>query len=177
MSGKTRKSEVAVQTPLHLLQVLTRTLNEHLAAACDQAQADAGKVLEKLDRERQKRAEKLDDARRKLAAGNAEGNGRSADKRQSRLAELTERLDAVNRAHTEAEEYIRQLQSDVRQTLRLAKGLERIDQQATQAIEKRNNPDADAGKRPPTRRPRSRKPAASADTPAPASQPAQPQDQ
>src|SRR5690606_39889312 len=116
-------------TPLHLLQVLTRTLNDHLAQACDQAQTDARKVLEKLDREQQKIAEKLEQTQQKLAGDNADGA--SSDKRQGKLNELNERMEAVRRARSEAEDYVRQLQNDVRQTLRLAKGLERINRNST----------------------------------------------
>ena len=137
-----------MQTPLHLLQVLTRTLNEHLADACNQAQADAQKVLDKLDREQQELAAKLEQAQVEDAA---------EDK------ELTEQLASLAIARKDAEQYAAQLQSDVRQTLRLAKGLERIDMQVTQSIEKRNTPTpAGADKRTPARRSRNRKPSAAA---------------
>ena len=151
--GNTEKPESAsVQSPLHLLQVLTRTLNEHLSEACNQAQTDAQEALDKLNREHQQLTETLEQA----------GNEPS-DQQQG---ELTERLNAVNQARNQAEGYVRQLQSDVRQTLRLAKGLERIEFQASQAIDKRNNPDvAASAKRPATRRSRNRKPAASNNTP------------
>lgn len=153
--GKTGKSESAtVQSPLHLLQVLTRTLNEHLSEACTQAQADAQEALDKLDSEQQTLTEKLEQTRRKLTEDGAQDEGQ--------LDELTEQLNAINQARDDAQGYVRQLQTDVRQTLRLAKGLERIELQATQAIDKRNNPEAAAAaKRPATRRSRSRKPAAS----------------
>ena len=161
--GKTAKPESAtVQSPLHLLQVLTRTLNEHLAEACNQAQTDAQQALDKLEQEQQKLADQLEQARSKLAADGAQDNEESSAKHQASLDELTGQLDAASQARSEAESYIRQLQSDVRQTLRLAKGLERIDVQATQAIDKRNNPEASTtAKRPTARRSRSRKPAAS----------------
>ncbi|MFA5677142.1 MAG: hypothetical protein WC953_01850 [Pseudomonas sp.] len=162
MTGKTRKqSSPPVQTPLHLLQVLTRTLNEHLMQACDQAQEDAQKALDKLDREQHKLAEKLEQIQEKLTPANLESSGKSPEKLQGKVEELTTRMTLLKQARHEAEEYIRQLQSDVRQTLRLAKGLERIDLQATQAIDKRNNPSAATGS-PGKRRSRSRKPAASA---------------
>lgn len=167
MTGKTRKEpSVPVQTPLHLLQVLTRTLNEHLAQACGQAQEDAQKALEKLDREQHKLAEKLGQAQEKLTEESSEASGKSPEKLQGKIEELTARMTLLNQAHHEAEDYIRQLNSDVRQTLRLARGLERIDLQVTQAIDKRNNPAAatsSSGKR----RSRSRKPSTSA-APAPA---------
>lgn len=172
MPEKDRKTESAVQTPLHLLQVLTRTLNDHLAEACDQAQADARKVLEKLEREQQEIAEKLEQTGQ--LAGNSP-DGPSPDEPQGSLDELNERMDAVSRARSEAEAYLRQLQNDVRQTLRLAKGLERIDHQASQAIEKRNNPEAAAARRPAGRRSRGRRPAASGDAAQPAAPPPEPQ--
>ena len=168
MTGTTGKQTSApVQTPLHLLQVLTRTLNEHLAQACDQAQEDAQKVLEKLEGEQQKLAEKRERARGRQTADSAEASGKS-EKRQDKLDELDARMSQLSQARRDAEEYMRQLQSDVRQTLRLARGLERIDLQATQAIEKRNNPTPTTGSS--KRRSRSRKPAPGA---APAADPQQ----
>ena len=144
MTGTTRKKTSSpVPTPLHLLQGLTRTLNEHLSQACEQAQEDARKALEKLTREQQELAEQLQQAQ-------------EAEQAQNSIDELKARLAQLNQARQDADDYARQLQNDVRQTLRLARGLERIDLQATQAIEKRNNPTApnSAGKR----RSRSRKP-------------------
>lgn len=140
-----------MQTPLHLLQVLTRTLNEHLADACNQAQADAQEVLDKLDREQQQLAKQLEQA---------QAEGAAEDK------ELTEQLASLATARKDAQQYAAQLQSDVRQTLRLAKGLERIDMQVTQSIEKRNAPAAPGpGKRPPARRSRNRRPSSAASAP------------
>ena len=161
--GNTGKPESAtVQSPLHLLQVLTRTLNEHLSEACTQAQTNAQEALDKLVREQQELTEQLEQTRSTLSEDGTQDDGQPSDRHQGKLGELTERLDAVNQARNDAEGYIRQLQSDVRQTLRLAKGLERIELQATQAIDKRNSPEAAAAaKRPATRRSRSRKPAAS----------------
>ena len=152
MTGKSEKQASApVQTPLHLLQVLTRTLNEHLADACNQAQADAQKVLEKLDQEQQELAAQL------------EASDKSDEKLQDTSEQLTERMAALARTRKDAEQYAAQLQSDVRQTLRLAKGLERIDLQVTQSIEKRNSPaPAGTNKRSPARRSRNRKPSAAA---------------
>ena len=48
---KIAKLTTKVLTPLHLLQTLTRTLNEHLGEACQQAEKDARKALEKLNRQ------------------------------------------------------------------------------------------------------------------------------
>jgi len=168
VTGKTEDKQAArVQTPLHLLQVLTRTLNEHLAEACSQAETDAQKALDKLDREHAKLQDKLDQAQQKLAEADTEASGKPADKLRSKVDELTAEMAALSQSRSDAQDYIRQLQSDVRQTLRLAKGLDRIDLQVTQAIEKRNDPAAASKptKRPPQRRSRSRKPAA---PPAPA---------
>ena len=163
MTGKTEdKQSARVQTPLHLLQVLTRTLNEHLAEACSQAEADAQKALDKLEREHAKLQERLDQAQQKLANVDPEANGKTPDKLRGKVDELSTEMAALTQARSDAQDYIRQLQSDVRQTLRLAKGLDRIELQVSQAIEKRNDPTA-AGKptkRPPQRRSRNRKPAA-----------------
>lgn len=158
MTGTTRKKTSSpVPTPLHLLQGLTRTLNEHLSQACEQAQEDARKALEKLTREQQELAEQLQQAQADVSTESPDAEGKAPEKAQESIDELAARLAQLNQARQDADDYARQLQSDVRQTLRLARGLERIDLQATQAIEKRNNPVAStsSGKR----RSRSRKPA------------------
>lgn len=161
MTGRTEDQKSArVPTPLHLLQVLARTLNEHLAEACTQAEADARKALEKLDREQVKLQEKLTEAQQKLATRQEDG-GKPVEKVTAKVEELTAAMATLSQSRDEAQDYIRQLQQDVRQTLRLAKGLDRIDLQVTQAIEKRDDPTAASktNKRPPQRRSRSRKPA------------------
>ena len=162
MTGQTEDNKAArVQTPLHLLQVLARTLNEHLAEACTQAEADAHKALEKLDSEHLKLQEKLDEAQQKLNTREQEGST-PVENLTPKVEELTAAITALTQSRTAAQDYIRQLQIDVRQTLRLAKGLDRIDLQVTQAIEKRDNPTppARSGGRQAPRRPRNRKPAA-----------------
>lgn len=172
MTGKTEdKQSARVQTPLHLLQVLTRTLNEHLAEACSQAEADARKALDKLEREHARQQERLDQAQQKLAAVDPEANGKTTDKLRGKIDELSAEMAVLTQSRSDAEDYFRQLQNDVRQTLRLAKGLDRIDLQVTQAIERRNDPAASkAPKRPPQRRSRSRK-AAAAPTPTATAEP------
>lgn len=157
MTGTTRKKTASsVPTPLHLLQGLTRTLNEHLSQACDQAQEEARKALEKLTRDQQELAEQLQQAQTEIPDQSPDAEGKAPEKPQAGIDELEARLAQLNQARQDADDYARQLQNDVRQTLRLARGLERIDLQATQAIEKRNNPTAatSSGKR----RSRSRKP-------------------
>lgn len=153
MTGKSEKqASVPVQTPLHLLQVLTRTLNEHLADACNQAQADAQEALDKLEQEQQALAKQLEQMQDEQPGDDSKAS-----------EELTAQMATLAKTRKDAEQYAAQLQSDVRQTLRLAKGLERIDLQVTQSIEKRNAPAA-AGKRPPARRSRNRKPSGAAAT-------------
>ncbi len=147
-----------VQTPLHLLQVLTRTLNEHLADACEQAQVDAKAALDNLEREHNVLTEQLATAQQSQPTTT---DGDSAAQPSITIDELTTALATLTQSRNAAQEYVRQLQSDVRQTLRLAKGLDRIDLQVSQAIEKRNSPDAPAksGGRSAPRRSRNRKPA------------------
>ncbi|PKM29329.1 MAG: hypothetical protein CVV07_11020 [Gammaproteobacteria bacterium HGW-Gammaproteobacteria-11] len=148
------KSKDKVVTPLHLLQGLTQTLNAHLSEACDQALKDARKALEKLNKQQTKLEEKRAEAESRLAVKQASD--------QKGVGKAAEKLTALRQAETEllvvrksVEAYTRQLQSDVRQTLRIAKGLQRIEEQASVAIDKRNNPAA------PATRPR-RKPKATA---------------
>ncbi len=137
--SKGRKSRVS--TPLHLLQTLTRTLNEHLAEACEKAERDARKALEKLNQQHAKLDGKLAEAREKLAEREQQDAGRkSLDKARTKVTELQAALDQLHSSRSAAEQYTRQLQSDVRQTLRLAKSLDRLDTQVTQAIDKRDAP-------------------------------------
>ncbi|WVM91355.1 hypothetical protein ULG90_14690 [Halopseudomonas pachastrellae] len=59
MTTDTPSSNDKVSSPLHLLQTLTRTLNEHLAEACSKAEKDARKAHEKLLRQQEKLELKL----------------------------------------------------------------------------------------------------------------------
>jgi DNA repair exonuclease SbcCD ATPase subunit len=155
------KQSSSVITPLHLLQTLTRTLNEHLADACREAEKDARKAMEKLTRQHAKLQEKLAEAQEKLASRQASGAERKAiEKSEQKVATLMAGLNELQEARNAAEVYTRQLQNDVRQTLRIAKGLERIESQADLAIEKRNNPKPPSKPASRSRKPRSRKPAA-----------------
>ncbi|QJD59530.1 hypothetical protein HG264_11740 [Pseudomonas sp. gcc21] len=155
------KKSSRVPTPLHLLQTLTRTLNEQLGEACQQAEHDAVKALEKLERQKAKLDDKLTEARDKLAARQSGEEHKSVNKAQNRVEELEAALAELNKARNAAAAYVKQLRLDIRQTLRLAKGFERIDGQVSQAIEKRDNPDQAPPSRPRNgqRRGRSKSPA------------------
>ncbi|SDT89565.1 AlgP family protein [Halopseudomonas salegens] len=161
MTGQAKSSQTSaapITTPLHLLQTLTRTLHEHLGEACSQAEADAEKALGKLQRQLDKLASKRGETVNKLKIKEADERGEKAlNKSRAKLAELDSAIEQLSQAQKEAQSYLRQLRNDVRQTLRLAKGFERIEQQAAQAIDKRDNP--------PVPRPR-RKPAARKKPPA-----------
>ncbi|MEL0169755.1 MAG: AlgP family protein [Pseudomonadaceae bacterium] len=153
------KSTDKVSSPLHLLQTLTRTLNEHLAEACDKAVKDAGKAVEKLQRQQEKLEEKLKQSEEKLAERTAEDPNKAASKTRRKIADLQAALLELKQARKQADSYVAQLKTDVEQTLRLAKGLDRIDTQVTQALVKRDAPKPAA--KPRTRRaPAKRKPAA-----------------
>ncbi|WP_425056254.1 hypothetical protein [Pseudomonas abyssi] len=159
MTTDTPSSNDKVSSPLHLLQTLTRTLNEHLADACSKAEKDARKAHEKLLRQQEKLELKLRQAEEKLASRTAEDPDKPASKTRRKLADLQSAMDELKTAREQAESYIKQLEADVRQTLRLAKGLERIDAQVGQALEKRDAPKPAA--KPRSRRaPSRRKPAA-----------------
>ncbi len=162
MTSKDNGTQSApVITPLHLLQTLTRTLNEHLVEACSEAEKDARKAMEKLTRQHTKMQEKLAEAEEKLAERQQSGADRKAiDKSEQKIATLLQGLNDLQDARNAAETYTRQLQSDVHQTLRIAKGLERIESQADLAIEKRNNPKPQSKPASRSRKPRNRKPAA-----------------
>lgn len=147
MTANSQSKKSRVPTPLHLLQTLTRTLNEQLGEACQKAEQDAVKALEKLDRQKTKLDDKLVEAREKLAARQSGEEQKSVPKAQTRVGELEAALLELSEARSSAEAYVKQLRYDIRQTLRLAKGFERIDGQVSQAIEKRDNPDQAAPQR------------------------------
>src|SRR5690606_20556054 len=96
-----RKSPASpVPTPLHLLQGLTRTLYEHLAEACQQAEEDAQKVLDKLAQKRARLLEKAAQAEARLAeARTSDACEDKLEKLDSKLSELRERLAVVAQAH------------------------------------------------------------------------------
>ena len=77
-SKDTGQQPAPVITPLHLLQTLTRTLNEHLADACREAEKDARKAMEKLTRQHAKMQEKLAEAEEKLAGRKSSSADRKA---------------------------------------------------------------------------------------------------
>ena len=79
--------------------------------------------------------------REKLAARQNGEEQKSVPKAQARVDELEVALQELSEARSSAEAYVKQLRYDIRQTLRLAKGFERIDGQVSQAIEKRDNPE------------------------------------
>ena len=84
---------------------------------------------------------KLAETQEKLAARQANGNDtKSLDKTQSKISTLQQAMNELQASRKAAEDYTRQLQDDIRQTLRIGKGLERIEGQAGQAIEKRGKP-------------------------------------
>src|SRR5690554_7478868 len=106
-----RKSPASpVPTPLHLLQGLTRTLNEHLAEACQRAEEDAQKVLDKLAQKRARLLEKAAQAEARLAeARTSDACEDKLEKLDSKLSELRERLAVV--AQARSEEHTSELQS------------------------------------------------------------------
>ena len=126
------KTADRVASPLHLLKTLTRTLNEHLTEACEKAIKDAGKALEKLQRQQEKLEDKLKQSEARLAERTAEDPNKPASKTRRKIADLRAALETLEQSRNNAERYIAQLEADVRQTLRLAKGLDRIDAQVTQ---------------------------------------------
>ncbi|SDT21895.1 hypothetical protein SAMN05216421_3186 [Halopseudomonas xinjiangensis] len=143
-----------VTTPLHLLQTLTRSLKDHLGEACQQAEQDAHKALEKINRQHAKLDAKLVEARDKLSARQSGAENKSVSKAQDKVEELEQAMSDLGQSREAAETYIKQLKGDIRQTLRLAKGFDRIETQVNQAIDKRDNPQAAAEEDKPRRAPR-----------------------
>ena len=109
MTTDTPSSNDKVSSPLHLLQTLTRTLNEHLAEACSKAEKDARKALDKLLRQQEKLELKLRQAEEKLANRTAEDPDKPASKTRRKLADLQAALEELKTARSNAESYIKQL--------------------------------------------------------------------
>lgn len=126
-----------VHTPLHLLQQLSSSLLEHLEAACAQAQIDAEKLLAKLEKQRGKAQEKLHDARLKLEDAVANGKAKAQARTHKRIEELEELFDSLQQRQNETRAYIAQLQADAEESLKLAQGIGKVKEAATQALAKR----------------------------------------
>jgi chromosome segregation ATPase len=126
-----------VHTPLHLLQQLSSSLLEHLEAACAQAQIDAEKLLAKLEKQRGKAQEKLHDARLKLEDAAANGKAKAQARTHKRIEELEELFDSLQQRQNETRAYIAQLQADAEESLKLAQGIGKVKEAATQALAKR----------------------------------------
>lgn len=110
-----------VNTPLHLLQELSTSLLAHLEEACAQARADAEKLLLKLDRQRAKAQQKLDEARASLEKAAAAGKAGAQAKARARIEKFELLLDALQASDRDTRVYLTQLQGDSEESLRLAR--------------------------------------------------------
>lgn len=123
-----------VQTPLHLLQELSQSLLTHLNEACVQAQADAEKLLLKLDKQRGKAQEKLEVARQGLEKAAAGGKAGAQAKARARIEKLELLLDALKASDLETRSYLAQLKADIQESLRLAQHVGKAGEAAAQAL-------------------------------------------
>lgn len=110
-----------VNTPLHLLQELSTSLLAHLEEACAQARADAEKLLLKLDKQRAKAQQKLDEARASLEKAAAAGKAGAQAKARARIEKFELLLDALQASDRDTRVYLTQLQGDSEESLRLAR--------------------------------------------------------
>jgi ATP-dependent Clp protease ATP-binding subunit ClpA len=145
-----------VQTPLHLLQELSQSLLAHLEEACVQAQADAEKLLLKLDRQRGKAQEKLEEARQGLEKAAAAGKAGAQAKARARIEKFELLLDALKASDLDTRNYLAQLKADIQDSLRMAQPIGKAGEAAAQALAARE--EAPKAKAP--RAPRATKPAA-----------------
>ena len=123
-----------VTTPLHLLQQLSNSLLEHLQDACSAAQADAEKLLAKLEKQRGKAQDKLHDARGKLEAAAAAGKQKAQSKARAAIDELETLLESLQQRQADTRHYILQLKRDAEDSLKLAQGVGKVRDAAAKAL-------------------------------------------
>lgn len=123
-----------VTTPLHLLQQLSHSLLEHLQDACSAAQADAEKLLAKLEKQRGKAQDKLHDARGKLEAAAAAGKQKAQSKARAAIDELETLLESLQQRQADTRHYILQLKRDAEDSLKLAQGVGKVRDAAAKAL-------------------------------------------
>lgn len=123
-----------VTTPLHLLQQLSHSLLEHLQDACSAAQADAEKLLAKLEKQRGKAQDKLHDARGKLEAAAAAGKQKAQGKARAAIDELETLLESLQQRQADTRHYILQLKRDAEDSLKLAQGVGKVRDAAAKAL-------------------------------------------
>lgn len=129
-----------VQTPLHLLQELSQSLLAHLNEACVQAQADAEKLLLKLDKQRGKAQEKLEEARLGLEKAAAAGKTGAQTKARARIEKFELLLDALEASDLDTRNYLAQLKADIQDSLRMAQHVGKAGEAAAQALAARATP-------------------------------------
>ena len=126
--------KMPVTTPLHLLQQLSHSLLEHLQDACSAAQADAEKLLTKLEKQRGKAQDKLHDARGKLEAAAAAGKQKAQSKARAAIDELETLLESLQQRQADTRHYILQLKRDAEDSLKLAQGVGKVRDAAAKAL-------------------------------------------
>lgn len=110
-----------VPTPLHLLEELSDSLLAHLEQACIQAQADTEKLLLKLDKQRGKALEKLENARQGFDEAVAAGKASAQRKAHARIEKFESVLAVLQESDQETRAYLAQLKADIQSSLRLAR--------------------------------------------------------
>ena len=127
------KKAKPVATPLELLAQLSRSLLDHLGAACEQAVEEVEELLAKLEKQRGKTQEKLAKARAKLEqAGNA-GKTKAQGKAREQVVELEEMLTLLQARQAETLGYVGQLKRDIERSLELAGAIVQVEREASEA--------------------------------------------
>lgn len=122
-----------VNSPLQLLQQLSYSLVEHLEKACADARKEAEGLLAKLEKQRSKTRDKLVKARAKLDDAGAAGKARAQGKARARIDELEDALALLDARQRETLDYLRDLDRDTQQSLKLAAGIRQVGEAAGQA--------------------------------------------
>lgn len=158
-----------VQTPLHLLQELSQSLIAHLEEACVQARADAEKLLLKLDKQRAKTQEKLEEARQSLAKAAVAGKAGAQAKARARIEKFELLLDALQASDQDTRNYLTQLKADIQDSLQLAQQhVGKAGAAAAQALADREQPPEARAGQPSAAKPRAAQPRAGKSAAAPA---------
>ncbi len=131
------KNKNSVHTPLHLLQLLSGSLLEHLEQACVQALTNAEKMLAKLEKQRGKAQEKLHEAHARLQGATIAGKAKAQQKAKAVIDELEKLLEQLKSRQAETRGYIAQLKRDAQDSLKLAQGVGKVREATRKLIESR----------------------------------------
>lgn len=135
--GAQKKRSSAVTDPIQLLESLSHSLLEHLREALEVAQKKAEKALADIEKRRAKIQAKLQDGQENLKQALQAGKAKRQAKVQALIADLEQQLIELKAGQKQLLGEVAKLKRDSKQSLTLAKGIEKVKVAAGGALEKR----------------------------------------